>query len=331
MPSSKVSAFADPDQYGAAIRAADVTAVPTARGDFHAELTRIDFDRLWMQRFYESGPVVKFSTFHRQRAPIVFLTRPDQSAIHHGGVDVSSGDIVVYGSGVSIHHKTSAASHWGAMSLSPEDLARTACALVGRDLSPPSDTYRVRPDPSLLARLRQLHAAAGRLASTAAEFLAHPEATRSLEEALTHTMIRCLTDGARVDTDRSFRNHVLVMARLEEFFAMHPRRPLYLSEICAATKASERTIQACCREHLGMGPVRYLLLRRMQLARRALLLASEGGATVTSIAMAHGFWELGRFSAAYRGLFGETPLSSLRRPPDDTLASRNSRPLPVFA
>ena len=48
-----------------------------------------------------------------------------------------------------------------------------------------------------------------------------------------------------------------------------------------------------------MGPLRYLWLRRMHLARRALLLASEGGATVTSIAMAHGFWELGHFSVAY--------------------------------
>ena len=331
MPSSKVSAFADPDQYAASIRAADVTAVPTARGDFHAELTRIDFHRLWMQRFHESGPVVKFSTFHRQRAPIVFLSRPDQPAIQHGGVEVSSGDIVVYGSGVSIHHKTSAACHWGSMSLSPEDLARTSYVLDGRELSAPADTYRVRPDPSFIARLRQLHSAAGGLASAAPEILAHPEVSRSLEEALTRTMIRCLTHGARVDTDRSFRNHVLVMARLEEFFATNPRRPLYLSEICAATNSSERTIQACCREHLGMGPVRYLWLRRMHLARRALLLASEGGATVTSIAMAHGFWELGRFSAAYRGLFGETPLASLRRPPDDAPASRNSDALPVFA
>ena len=331
MQSSKVSAFADPDQYAATICAADVTVVPTARGDFNAELTRVDFRRLWMQRVAESAPLIKYSTVHRQRAPILFLTRPTQPAIHHGGIDVSSGDIVVYGSGVSIHHRTSAACHWGAMSLSPGDLAKASHALTGREIAVPADTYRVRPHPALLARLRWLHAAAGRLASAAPEALAHSEATRSLEEALTHTMIRCVSDGARLDTDRSFRNHVLVMARLEEFFAIHPRRPLYLSEICAATNASERTIQACCREHLGMGPVRYLWLRRMQLARRALLLASGGGATVTSIAMAHGFWELGRFSTAYRGLFGETPLASLRRPAEDATASRNSDALPVFA
>ena len=78
--SSQVFDFSDPVEYEAAIRAADVTVVPTARGDFHAELTRVDFHRLWMQRFAENAPVVKYTALDRQRAPIVFLTRPDQPA-----------------------------------------------------------------------------------------------------------------------------------------------------------------------------------------------------------------------------------------------------------
>ena len=64
-----------------------------------------------------------------------------------------------------------------------------------------------------------------------------------------------------------------------------------------------------------MGPIRYLTLRRMHLVRRALLRA-DSSTTVTRIATDHGFWELGRFSVAYRTLFGETPSESLRRPSD---------------
>jgi len=65
-----------------------------------------------------------------------------------------------------------------------------------------------------------------------------------------------------------------------------------------------------------MGPTRYLWLRRVHLARRALGRADPATATVTEIATNYGFWELGRFSVAYRSLFGESPSSRLRRPPE---------------
>ncbi|TMK47760.1 MAG: AraC family transcriptional regulator [Alphaproteobacteria bacterium] len=63
-----------------------------------------------------------------------------------------------------------------------------------------------------------------------------------------------------------------------------------------------------------MGPIRYLSLRRMHLVRRALLRADPSTTTVTRLATDQGFWELGRFSVAYRALFGESPSQTLRRP-----------------
>ena len=68
-----------------------------------------------------------------------------------------------------------------------------------------------------------------------------------------------------------------------------------------------------CQKHLGMSPHRYLWLRRMHLARRALVLADATVETVTEIANGYGFGELGRFAVSYRNLFGETPSVTLRR------------------
>jgi hypothetical protein len=60
MPASTVRTFADPDAYCAALRARRVEGVVTARGNFHAEVTRVDFDRLLMQRAEENLPRVLF-------------------------------------------------------------------------------------------------------------------------------------------------------------------------------------------------------------------------------------------------------------------------------
>ena len=74
-----------------------------------------------------------------------------------------------------------------------------------------------------------------------------------------------------------------------------------------------------------MGPIRFLNLRRMHLAHRALLRTEPENSTVTRIATDYGFWELGRFSVTYRALFGEPPLESLRRPAEQ-ISSHHNRP-----
>jgi len=84
-------------------------------------------------------------------------------------------------------------------------------------------------------------------------------------------------------------------------------------ELCKLVGVPERTLRKCTQQHLGMSPHRYLLRRRILLARRALLRGDPSAGTVTSIAIRHGFWELGRFSALYRKLFGEVPSATLRR------------------
>jgi transcriptional regulator GlxA family with amidase domain len=62
----------------------------------------------------------------------------------------------------------------------------------------------------------------------------------------------------------------------------------------------------------------------MHLAHRALVRATSATATVTDIAINHGFWELGRFAVAHRALFGEAPSLTLGRPPVDRATSRKS-------
>jgi AraC family ethanolamine operon transcriptional activator len=85
-----------------------------------------------------------------------------------------------------------------------------------------------------------------------------------------------------------------------------------IADLAAATGVSERTLRTAFKEHYGVGPVRYLQLRTLHRVRRALREADPEEANVTSVLFQHGEWEIGRFAARYRRLFGELPSETLR-------------------
>jgi AraC-like DNA-binding protein len=210
------------------------------------------------------------------------------------------------------------------MSLTPEDLSTASRALMGGEVIKRHAVQPVHPDPVHKVRLMRLHAAARGLAEAAPETLAHPEVSAALEHALVHALLSCLADDVPAKIGSGWRHHTAIIKRFEEVMAANCDRPMYLADICAAVGASERTLRASCEECLGMGPIRYLWLRRMHLARRALLGADPATTTVTQIATAFGFWELGRFSVSYQALFGEPPSASLHKPPGSFKATQAS-------
>jgi AraC-like DNA-binding protein len=209
------------------------------------------------------------------------------------------------------------------MSLPANDLAAAGFAILGRELHAESVTRLVRPHPVHMARLVRLHGSARHLAEAVPEILMRPEASRALEHELVQAMVTCLADDDQARPAPGWRRHGAIIKRFEDVLAAHDNRPMYVAEICAAVGASQSTLRACCCEHLGMGPVRYLWLRRMNLVRRALQRANSI-TSVTDIATEHGFWELGRFSVQYRALFGESPSVTLHRSPDDCRSANDS-------
>jgi AraC-like DNA-binding protein len=313
VPLSRVFSFADPLACQAAFWTADVELFPTAKGSFSAEITQIGMNRLLMHRIRVSLPEVNTVAVKPGRTSIGFLTEPNSSPLLHCGLEVLPGHVVVNGFDV-MHQRSDANLHYGTISLPIEDLGAAAEAIIGREFPKTLHNQVIRPGSALMLRLQKLHKSVGQLAHDSPEILELPPVLRALENELIHMMVRCLAEGAAVEPTAGSRRHDNIVARFEEFLEANPDRPLYLTEICAAIGVAERTLRASCEEHLGMGPIRYLALRRMHLVRRALLRSDPSKATVTQIVTDHGFWELGRFSVAYSALFGESPSHTLRRP-----------------
>jgi AraC-like DNA-binding protein len=298
--------------------------LPTTKDDFAVEITQVGADRIWVQGLHASAPTVCTVACNPERRSVGFLTESNSSPLQHCGQDVLPGDIIVNRSDV-VHRRSGPDLDYGSLSLPTDELDNAVEAIIGREFAAKSDQRIIHPDPRLMARLLKLHRAIGQLAHDTPEVLQIPEVLRALESELVHVMVRCLTDGIRLKPTTGDRRHDAIVARFEEFLAANLDRPLYLTEICGAIGVAERTLRASCEEHLGMGPIRFLTLRRMHLARRALLRADPLNATVTRIVADHGFWELGRFSVAYRMLFGESPSETLRRP-EEMSASHLNRP-----
>jgi AraC-like DNA-binding protein len=236
--------------------------------------------------------------------------------------------MIFYAKSSEYYRRSFAEARWGAMSLPVEELAVAAEAVVGRELTAPASNRLIRPSPSLMTRLLRLHEAAGHLAETAPDILAHPEVARVIKQELVRMMVTCLTDPAAVETRGPSQQAII--RRFQQILEARENEPLYMTEVCAAVGVSERTLRQRCEEHLRISPHRYLWLRRMHQARRALTAADAETKTVTEIATNHGFWELGRFAVAYRQLFGEAPSTTLRRPSDDYRSPGHAAGLPTM-
>jgi len=103
-----------------------------------------------------------------------------------------------------------------------------------------------------------------------------------------------------------------LVSRAEAYIQQHIEdTTLTASCIAQALGVSMRALQCSFQEYRGVTPTAYVRQRRLQQVREHLL-AGEEGDKVIDVALAHGFFHLGRFAHQYRAQFGEAPSDTLR-------------------
>ena len=85
------------------------------------------------------------------------------------------------------------------------------------------------------------------------------------------------------------------------------------ADLADAVGMSIRSLSRGFVKRHGIGPMKFLKMRRLESAYKCLLGAEPGATTVTKVALNLGFNHLGKFAIEYRNIFGELPSRTLRR------------------
>jgi AraC family ethanolamine operon transcriptional activator len=134
-------------------------------------------------------------------------------------------------------------------------------------------------------------------------------------EQLQAALVEPFLWGVMFDEQKPDERHTLsgstIVRKVEDWIDEQSVESIKIPDLCRALRLRRRTLQRAFTETLGMGPARYLKLRRLA-AVRAVLRSSDPRLTnVTHTAGRYGFWELGRFAREYRRVFGERPSDTL--------------------
>jgi AraC-like DNA-binding protein len=312
VPHSRIRRFVDSDQYQSAIQGGDRLYSLLGRGTFRAELTSIEVGRLTLQRGREDLPRLAASGLGKNKAALIVWLGDGYLPVIRG-VQIRRGELMYLPPGAHSHHRTFGPNEFVAMTLDASDLSRAAIELTGTEPAFPAAQV-MRPPDHLMARVSSAIEAAISVGLTTPAIFTSPTAADALEQALLHPMIMCLLSGEAREERVPPARRAAIAKKFEEAVEANLDAPLLLRELRRIVGVPERTLHAICQEQLGISPKRFLDLRRLHLTRQALLRSDHHSATVTEVAMSHGFWELGRFAVAYKALFGESPSATLRRP-----------------
>ena len=116
--------------------------------------------------------------------------------------------------------------------------------------------------------------------------------------------------AARHLQDRPASHDDLVI-RVNAFIRDNLTEPVSMADLSRTAGVSERTLRAAFHDVLGVSPKQYVIRQRLCAAHHALATADPQTTTVTDVATAYGFYELGRFAGRYRAFFGEQPSRTL--------------------
>ena len=284
----------------------------TQHGQLRVRMVNLVLEHLRLVTVEENLPRIAFIRIPDNTVLLSFLLG-GRTAPVWAGYKILADEMIVVRGGEVLHTRTDGAIHWAAIQYPLQEFMRFRRAVTGETSRLREAICVWRPPRSARNTLLELVAAAVRAAQTRWVALTTDQAVHGLEQQLIHCSFRCLAGTpATVEDPTGYRSRELA-SRFEALLQAQKDDTLRAGNLAAALGVSDRTLRSCCKLHFGVGPMRYIHLRRMQSVYRALRSGGSQTLRVSDLARRYGFRNAGRFAKAYRELFGELPSWTLRR------------------
>jgi AraC-like DNA-binding protein len=312
MLTNTISTFGESDELCAALAEAGYRQLLVIQpGAFRARMTRITLDHVRLSFVEEQ--LARIASITLAPGATRILLPPLRGRLLFGGLTSDSRRIMTHGAGQSVFERLDSPCGWRHIVISTKHLTAFSRALTGTPIVVPPAVRLWQPTTRALRALSALHSAALRATETNPSEPYSQQAWHGLEQELIDRVVECLSGGPIDVSEARDEQCAGIMLGFGQSIDAYPDQLPSMAHICKELSVDERALRRCCRAHLGLGPVRYLRLLRMQRVRRALRNGTCGTTTVAQVVQRHGFGEVGRFATEYRALYGELPSTTLNR------------------
>lgn len=299
--------FAEAEEAAGAFPSVDARFVPLSRASAPWRVTRLDLGGCALTMFRVPGPLVSLGTT-RSNVTQFTLVLDGGGSIVMNGESLDRNCIGCRGEALDYAAFLPQRTAGMILEVSSQEL-RSRHGLLAL---PARGQVVLRPTPRGLRGLRDTLARLLRAASRRPQSLASPRGRRLVRRQLLESLQRAFDTAEH----RTALPETPQVGALRELLELRRDEAVYAWEICAALGIGDRALRRFFLQYLGVSPARYLRVRRLSMARRALLHPASSRVTVTDVGTGLGFFDLGRFASQYRGLFGENPSQTLRRARD---------------
>ncbi|MBR0696150.1 AraC family transcriptional regulator [Bradyrhizobium lablabi] len=237
----------------------------------------------------------------------------------HGSfvVDGSEGDVsrdhgIVGGPGADMRIRYSSDFEHLIVRIGPQRLIRTLSGLLGRPVDPPLRmASSTGPVPEMAAAQRRLvEFVVGELDRTDAPLPTLVLA--ELEQALIVSYLNCNRHNYSHLLESAARPVAPWQVRLaEEYVEQNWDQPITVEALALVTGTSMRSLFCSFKKSRGMSPMTFVRQVRLQHAKE-MLASARPETSVTSVACACGFSNMGHFAKYYYAAFGEQPSVTLK-------------------